>query len=216
MNTANAVAEEPEIEPFTPKKRKRKMSLKLDENGIADISGMSEDDKSALLAAVMMDEDTKGAFSQTQPAGQQVSGLVSADDIRRLFGLVEIGECFVLPRLIKSRTTIRNLDGTVRQPGVTISPTVASQAFTFQPQTLDKVCPLWAQAANEHLPEKIRRWICATGPLGEAIGITLYAVNQQIKLAILLQRAEETRMQQQPKEPQPATSPTNGQGSVAA
>jgi hypothetical protein len=214
--------EEEEPKAFVEKKRKKRMSLKLDEEGIADISALDTDEKSALVAAMMMDDDTKGAFGGTTPQSTAAGeGLVSADDVRRLMQVVSVGEAWLMPKIIKSRTTVKNNDGTIRVPGVEISPAIAVQAFTFPDKVLDKMCPLGAQAANEHLPESIRVWISKTGPTAEFFGLLILAIHTQMQTAIVLQRMEDARAQgggqsSTPSEPSNGTTATGFSVGAAA
>lgn len=184
------IADEPE--PFVEKKRKRRLSIKLDSDGIADLTSLSEDEKSDLIAGMLQDEDTQSAFRQmsTTPSIVNPEGLVSPDDIRRVLEAFSWIECIVMPRIIRLRTRQIKDKQLVRE-GIEISPQVAAKAFTFSDQQLDKLAPLGAQAANNHLPEKIRKWISATGPGAEFLGLLLLALNQQMKTAIILQSVED-------------------------
>jgi len=203
----NSDSEQP---AFVEKKRRKRLSLKVDENGIADLGVLSDDEKTALMAAMMQDTEMSSAFSPQSQKGPE-GGLVSPDDVRRLLGAFTLVEQFLVPRYIKYRTTERNLDGTVKKQGITITPVVAAQAFTFTEGQYDKLCPIGAQAANEHLPEKVKEWIAKTGPGAEFIGLLFLTIHSQINAAIILQKLEDSKLK-----PAPIPQPENGQATVIA
>ena len=186
--------EQEEPQAFTRARRKRRMSIALDENGVADLSVMDPEQKSSLLAAMMTDEDTKDAFTATgSQSDEPVSGIISSEDMRRLLGLFSFAETWVMPPIIEARTKELNPDGTIKKKGIKLSPQVTAQAFTFNEKQLDKLCPLGAKALNEHLPEWALQWIAKTGPLTEFAGLLLLTVHSQMQTAILLQVAEDKK-----------------------
>lgn len=197
---------------FVEKKRRRKMSVHLDEDGIVDVSALSDEEKTNLIAGMLRDADTQAAFSQMSTTAPGITpGMLSPDDVRRLLQWFEVVEVAVMPKIIKMRTTVK-MHGQVVKEGVLISPQVAVKAFTFPPETMEKMAPLGAMAANVHLPEKIRLWLTSIGPGSEFIGLFLLSINAQVKSAILMQSVldQAAKGQVTSHEPAPQASGNGG------
>jgi len=135
-----------------------------------DWSPFSEDEKVEMLASLAADDETAATISAVRSADKGPGGTrVEGKHIEWFLTAFEKIEQMFLPKLIEKKS----------KGEFKIDPDIAAQTLRFDEKQREKLVPLGVEAANKHLPERIKKALTYVGPGAEFMGELLIVINDQ-------------------------------------
>jgi len=168
-----------------------RVSMRLTAEGAADWDGMREATRQQVVEAIVASPAAISAVIAASPQLRALDptngmlGMVTQEHMKRLLSISITGEKMLMPRFIEQHVSQR-----LKRP-FKLDPDVVQQGFAVPQEQIDKVSIPLAQAANEHLPQRVKEYIVKVGPLGEALAGLTDIVKTQLQTVIMLQLARD-------------------------
>jgi len=171
--------------------RGSRVTLRMDSQGAADWSALSETKQEQLAGAISKNPEALGAILRASPELTKQLGIAGVDfgvkpeHVKRILKILNSAEKAILPHIINKQATEK-----LKRP-FRLDPDIVQQGMTLTPEQLEAAAVPGAMAANEHLPQSIKDYIVKIGPLGEFLGAIAEIGHAHVDAVVSMQLARD-------------------------